>query len=238
MSKFFSSLRVRLIIFVLIAALPALALTLYTGLEAQRQAGVEAKNEALRLVRFAAVNQEFLIQNTRGLLVALAHSLGARDDDLSKCGVVFSHLQESHFPYYSAFYIADTEGNILCNIPNSDIPPDLANCEHFQNLLQSDEFVVSEYHVCKNTGVAVVSMGASIRDSLDHVVGVINVGLDLAWFNDLAAESDLPPGSTLTVIDQSGIVLAHYPDSEAWVGKTMPEDAIFQTIIQQIRRDY
>ncbi len=234
MTNFFSRLRVRLIFFVLIAALPALALTLYTGLEAQNQAGVEAQNEALRLVRFAAVNQEFLIQNTRGILVALAHALGVRDDDLSKCGIVFSHLQDSHFPYYSAFYIADTEGNILCNIPNSDIPPDLVHCEHFQNLLQSDEFVVSEYHICKNTGEAVVSMGASVRDSQDQVLGVINVGLDLAWFNQLASDSDLPPGSTLTVFDRSGVVLAHYPDPENWVGKNLPESSVFQTIHQEI----
>jgi hypothetical protein len=226
MRKFFSSLRVRLIFFVLIAALPALALTVYTGIEGQALAAVEAQNDALRLVRLAAVNQEFLIQNTRGLLVALAHSLGVGDDELPKCGAVFSHLQESHFPYYSAFYIADPEGNILCNIPNSDVPPDLAHCDHFKDVLQSDEFVVSEYHICKNTGAAVVSMGASVRDTKDRVLGVINVGLDLAWFNELAAEADLPPGSTLTVLDRSGIILAHYPDPEVWVGNTMPEGVI------------
>ncbi len=132
MTRFFASLRVRLIFFVLIAALPALALTLYTGLEAQKQAATEAQNEALRVVRFAAVNQEFLIQNTRGILVALAHALGVQDEGLSRCGAVFSHLQDDHFPFYSAFYIADTQGNILCNIPNSDIPPDLLNCEIFK----------------------------------------------------------------------------------------------------------
>lgn len=119
MTNFLSRLRVRVIFFVLIAALPAFALTLYSGLEIRKQVGLEAQDEALRLVRLAAVNQEFLIQNTQGMLVALAHPVGVRDEGLSTCGTVFSHLQDSHFPYYLAFYIADIEGNILCNISNS-----------------------------------------------------------------------------------------------------------------------
>jgi HD-GYP domain-containing protein (c-di-GMP phosphodiesterase class II) len=58
-------------------------------------------------------------------------------------------------------------------------------------------------------------------------------GLDLAWFNELAAEAQLPPGSTLTVIDHKGTILACYPDPEKWVGQTMPDTPLIEAVLAQ-----
>ena len=63
--------------------------------------------------------------------------------------------------------------------------------------------------------------------------GVVNVSMDLAWFNQMAAEANMPPGSTLTVIDSNGVILAHYPDPENWIGKLMPESPIKDLILSQ-----
>lgn len=231
--NFFSSLRVRLILFVLLAALPALGLTLYTGLEQRRQAASEAQADALRLVHFITENHELIIENTRGFLIALSHSFSSRYGQISQCGEVFSHLMETHFPYYSAFYIADLDANILCSMLHGDIPDDLETCEHYQDLIHAEGFVTSQYHICHNTGKGVIAIGYPLRDSNDQVEGVINISLDLAWFNQMASEAHMPPGSTLTVIDKNGTILAHSPDPENWVGKQTPESPIMDVILSQ-----
>jgi len=69
----FSSLRVRLVILVLLAIVPALVLTLYSGLVQRRQARSDALNSALELTEKASDDQDGLIERTRQLLVALAH---------------------------------------------------------------------------------------------------------------------------------------------------------------------
>ena len=228
-----SSLRVRLILFVLLAALPALGLTLYTGLEQREEVATEAQEDALRLVTFITSNHELIIENTRGFLIALSHSFSSGLGQLDQCRDVFSHLMETHFPYYSAFYVADLNANILCSMETGDIPDDLETCEHYQDLIHAQGFVTSQYHICRNTGKGVIAVGYPIRDQNDKVEGVVNVSMDLAWFNQMAAEANMPPGSTLTVIDSNGVILAHYPDPENWIGKLMPESPIKDLILSQ-----
>jgi len=76
-------------------------------------------------------------------------------------------------------------------------------------------------------------MGYPIWDSDDEKIGVINIGIDLVWFTDFAINAQLPPDSTLTVFDRDGVILAQYPDSEFWVGETIPEDSIQNEIFDQ-----
>jgi signal transduction histidine kinase len=228
MKKIWYSLRFRLVLFVMLAALPALGLILYTGFEQRAQAAAIAQNEALRLARVAAVNQESIIENTRGFLIALAHTQTSAEGD---CASVFSHLLDVHFPYYTGFYQADLEGNILCSTPG-ERPEDLRQCIHYQEIVEKQALNVSEYHFCKSTGKAVISIGYPVKDSDDNLIGVTNVGIDIAWFNQLAADAQLPPGSTLTVLDHGGVVLAHYPDPENWVGRSLPDPTVYEMMVE------
>jgi hypothetical protein len=67
-----SSLRFRVLLLVLLAVLPALGLVIYTNVEQRRLAAAGAKEDALRLVRIAAADQNDTIKDTRQLLFALA----------------------------------------------------------------------------------------------------------------------------------------------------------------------
>ena len=233
MSKLFSSLRFRLILLVLLATLPALLLTVFNGLEQRAQIEAKATENALQLTRFAAEKNEILIEDTRVILISLSHAMNFEGGNLGGCGHLFVHLKEEYFPFYSAFYVADLDGNILCSMPDGDVPADLPGCQHYQSLIAAEDFVISEYHICRNTGKGVISMGYPIWDSEDTKIGVINIGIDLMWFTDFALDVQLPPNSTLTVFDRDGVILAQYPDSEFWVGKSMPEDSIQNKIFDQ-----
>jgi len=57
------------------------------------------------------------------------------------------------------------------------------------------------------------------------------VALDLSWLNHLAADALLPEGSTLTVLDGDGVVLARYPMAEAWVGKAVPDAPLVRAVL-------
>jgi len=230
-SIFRLSLRFRLIVLVVLAALPALALTLFTGVEQRIQAEADVKQKALQNVQFAASRHELLIEDTRVFLISLTHSLNLEEDHFVGCGHLFAHLKETHFPFYSAFYVADLNGNILCTIPGGDVPDDLIGCSHYNNLITSEDFVISEYHICRNTGKGVISMGYPILDANDERIGVINISIDLKLFGEFAQQANLPPGSTLAVFDKSGTILAHYPDPEFWVGEKIPEDSVENKIL-------
>ena len=72
MKRFIFSIRARLLLLVLLAILPALGLTLYTGLEQSQIAAAQAQQEALWFARSAADDQRDLISNAHQLLLLLA----------------------------------------------------------------------------------------------------------------------------------------------------------------------
>ena len=99
MARFsFSSLRARLLLLVLLAVVPALGLTLYTGLEQRRLAAVEAQEDALRVLNHSTMQQDLLIAGARQLLVTLAHLPQVRKRDSGGCSPIVAELLKEH-PY-------------------------------------------------------------------------------------------------------------------------------------------
>jgi signal transduction histidine kinase len=225
MPKWFSSLRVRLVLLVLLAALPALTLTIYSGREQRRLAEENVEKEILRLSEMATIHQETFIENTRIFLVALSHMSAVRSPDLTECKELFAHLFIEHYPQFASFYVADLNANVVCNAPGTHVPDRLSECEHYAMMVTSHDYVVSNYHLCHATGEAIMAMGYPVHDYEDNFIRVINVSIDLSWLNQLASQVELPAGSTLAVFDYEGNYLTHYPEPEKWTGKHLAENS-------------
>jgi signal transduction histidine kinase len=233
MPKWFSSLRVRLVLLVLLAALPALALTIYSGREQRRLAEENVEKEILRLSEMATIHQETFIENTRIFLVALSHMSAVRSPDLTECQELFAHLFTQHYPQFASFYVADLNAHVVCNAPNTHVPSRLGECEHYAMMVASEDYVVSNYHICHSTGEAIMAMGYPVHDYDDNFIRVINISIDLSWLNQLASQADLPAGSTLAVFDYEGNYLTHYPEPEKWTGKRLSENSPLYPLFSQ-----
>src|SRR5437870_13518077 len=72
MMKPFSFLRMRLLVFVLLAFVPAVGLTLFTFADQRHHATEQAKDTALQLARTATSSYERLILQTQSVLTGLA----------------------------------------------------------------------------------------------------------------------------------------------------------------------
>src|SRR3972149_1567743 len=68
-----SSLRVRLLLLVLVALLPALGLILYTSSRLREVAAQDARHDSLHVVRTLATEHERIIESGYQLLRSLAH---------------------------------------------------------------------------------------------------------------------------------------------------------------------
>jgi signal transduction histidine kinase len=232
MTKLFSTLRSRLMLFALLATLPALGTTLYTVIEQRREAANAAQVQVSRLAQVAVVNQDIYVENTRLFMLAVSHLTALRNNDMASCQEIFSHLITEHETFYATVYVADLDGNVVCNAPSKHFPDNPQDCVLFQEILKTKDFGVSNYHICEKSGKVVLSMGYPVLDYNNNVILVLKVSLDLLWINKLASDVELPPGSTLTVFEPDGTILAHYPDSENWVTKPLPADVIPPEIIQ------
>ncbi len=228
----FSSLRFRLILLVLLAVLPPLGLILYTAAEQRRLATTEVQENTLRLARFAAADQDNLIEGARQLLITLARLPEVRLRESAGCNARLADLLKQ-YRRYEGFFAIGPDGYSFCSAPPAPRPIYAGDRLYFQRTIQTRAFAIGEYQVSRATGTPNLVLSHPVLDDAGQIQAVVSISLDLSVFNKLAAEARLPPGSTFTAIDSRGVILARSPSPEQWVGKSGPEASIVQTILAQ-----
>lgn len=229
--KTLSSLRFRLILIGILALLPSLALVLLISAQLHEHAAEDAKDDALRLVNLAASNQDALIDGARQTLITLARVPVVRDTQSGNCDAFLAELL-THYSSYSNFVVALPNGDVVCGGLPRPQPVNLADRPYFQRVLQTGDFAVSEYLIARGLGKAIITLAYPVLDDGHQLKGILVVGLDLEWMNQLAERAELPPGSALTVIDRNGTILTRYPEHEKYVGKMFAEAPIVKTILE------
>lgn len=233
MGKLFTSLRSRLILLIVLTSLPGIVLLLQKGLEQRNRAMRASQEEVRHLGQIASNTDEVMVEMVKGFLLTVVHTPSIQNGDMSDCQGVFTHLFTDHYNYFSSFYIADLEKNILCTPPESEDAPDFEGCDHYKTITTADDFVISGYHICKVSGKSVIAIGYPIFDLQGNRVMVANASLDLEWFVDFARNAKLPQGSELILLNEKGTILSHYPDNRLWRGKQLPEGTVLNRLLAQ-----
>ncbi len=227
-----SSLRVRLWLLVFLALVPALGLILYTASEQREHAAAEVQENALRLARLASLDQEQLIEGTQQLLEALAQLPDVRGGDAAICGT-FLALLLKRYPLYANLGVIQPDGAVFCSALPTDGPVNLGDRAYFRGTLETGNFAAGVYQVGRITDKATINFGYPILNEEGQLQAVVFAALDLAWLNRLTAKAQLPAGAVLIMIDRSGTILARHPHPEEWVGQSLADAPLVQSILAQ-----
>jgi signal transduction histidine kinase len=219
-------------ILVLWAVIPLLGLTLFRYVEQRQTIVAETKDNALRLARLLARDQQDSIRDTRQLLFALTQIGEVQGDDPAACARFFARLLQE-YPQYLLLGVIDPAGNIFCSAYPTSGPVNVADQPYFQQVLQTHDFAISNYQSDALSNKATLNFGYPVLTANREIQAVVFASLDLTWLNQLPAEANLPPGTTFTVIDRHGTILVRYPDPELWVGQSLPESPIINLILSQ-----
>lgn len=224
----FKNLRVRLVLLVLIAIIPALGLAIYNLAQQLKRASSIAEQEVLHFVRIVDDDYSRLIEKTRQLLMVLSHVPAMRGEDPAACSSFLATIMKDH-PEYSNMGTVKANGEKFCSaLPAS--PSNVAQRPWFQRTVKSPGFAIGDYQIGSVSGKANVNYVYPLHDEAGNAEVLIYAGLDVAWLNQLAAKAHLPEGWILTVRDHNGVILARHPDSDQWMGKIIPEAPIMEVI--------
>ena len=223
-----ASLRHRLLLLVLLAVLPALALVLSTAWEQRRQAALGAQEDALRIARLASTQHERLVEGARSLLIGLAQLSDVQMHNARACSTLFADLQR-RFPLYRNVGAIRPDGQIFCAAKPPGGTGNVSDREDFQQALQTREFAASGYRIDR-AGKPVLTVSYPAIDRGGSVWAVVFAELDLGWVPQLAMRASLPDRSVVSVIDSTGRVLARHPDMGDGSGKAATETAIVRAI--------
>jgi signal transduction histidine kinase len=233
MTSHFAKFRTRLITLVLLLVIPAFGLVLYGSLEQRRIEKAKVRQGAAAISELAASNQETFIKNSRQLLTTLAQfPFLVLATNRPFCEVHFSNLLKLS-PDYLNFGLIEADGTLFCNGVETNVSENLSDRSYFQRVLRTKRSSMGDFQIGRWTGRSELSFGYPVLDEKGELRRVLFASLKLSLLSEAVAQIRLPSGGAVTVVDRNGTVLAHHPEPEKWVGKSLSGTRVVQRILAQ-----
>jgi PAS domain S-box-containing protein len=228
--SFLRVLRQRLLIIILVAVIPILALILYQANMARDLQIAEAQENAWQIVEQVAIREARFIDSAKQLLTLLADTPEVLGNDLASCRDFLKRFAE-HNKVYVDLGVADSSGDVGCRAYDSaEARENLARTNHFQRAVTAKTFAIGDYQLQTKAERKSVNFAYPVLTHDGRINAVIFAALDVTWINQLAAENNLPKGVSVSVVDSKGTLLARFPEPEKWVGKHIPDASLFEML--------
>jgi diguanylate cyclase (GGDEF)-like protein len=223
--------RGRIILLVILAALPALGLTIFSTWDERARAAVQEQDNLRRLASLAAQRQEQIIEGARQTLVAISLAPASVHDDQASCNAFLANLLAHSSGIYHSMGIYNADAVLICNaVPwqGKIMSPDRL---YLRLPMSSGKFTIGEYQIGRVTGLQGINLGYPIKDSTGNVSGVAFVAVDLARLNRIAASTPMQEKAIVTIVDRDGVILARHPDIAGRVGKKLATPKVWETVL-------
>ncbi|RJG04066.1 EAL domain-containing protein [Noviherbaspirillum sedimenti] len=228
----FLTIRIRLALIILVAALPAAGLFVFESWQAYKRAYAEAGRNLLEMAQLAANNERNIVQGVNDLLTAISEAPFIQNRDMLACN---SYLEKigRRYPHYHAFSIIDRKGNVICT--GNKLAPSVRVFDrpYFDLVMREKRFVAVGYLVSRVTNIPGVAFALPILDSgLEHgrVIGMVGTAVRLEAFTSLTRGLGVPLGARVSIVDHQGVVLATEPGRQAEVGKPLASNTLLASL--------
>ena len=213
------SLTVRLMILVLIAVCPAIAIQAYNEYELRKAREADIRQQVVQITRQFGEEIGELREGARQLLLALAQLTPVKQHDGAACSELFATL-ESQYANYSLLAAADADGRIFC-ASKPLAYSSVADQPFFKRAMAQDGLAVGNYWADAVSGQRMIHFALKFDHEDGRTAGVVFAGLDLAWLSEHLKERGLSPTSSILIADREGNIIARLPNPAALVGKNM-----------------
>ena len=227
------SFRAKLMVLVLLTAIPAFALTLQRSLS---QRGVEKEqvlHEISAVSRLIAAKEQSFVRNARQLLATLSGlDFLVHAKDKSFCAVHFENLIKLS-PDYLNFGLIESDGTVFAAgvTPASEVDS-LKDRSYFKRTCNSQKFSIGEYQVGRLTGQRSLNFGFPVVNQSNQLSRVLFASLSLEKLASEVRGITLPPGGVATVVDSGGHILVRLPDEGGWVGRSVPDTQLVREALR------
>ena len=228
--RLFSGLRVRLLVLVALAVVPALLIILRAGSQAREAALSHAADSAVRLAQLAAVQGNQLVSDAAPYVEMLARLPVVRGEDRAAQSELFARLLREH-PQYGNVGLIALDGRVRASGVPFDPATDLSDREYFRRALANGRASLGRCQFGRIFKEPSINMATVVRDEHDGVSAVVYVAIRLDWLRRFAAQAKLPADAAITLFDDQGTVIARYPDPEELVQKKMPDAPLVRAVL-------
>jgi len=227
-------LRFRLLLLILLACAPLVALILHTAGEDRRRAMANWSQRSQRMLSIARDEEQQAIGGTRQLLLAVAESSSIRTLRPHRCKEYLDMLFGS-YPRYANLGVLTTNGELIASAVPVSGARDRSDARFFQRALETRAFAVGDFPAKPGNGKPTLAFGYPVLGHAGVVLAVVFAELDLDWVDRFGSElpGQLVNGATWTDLDRKGRILEKYPDPQNAIGSSYSDPALLPTFFDQ-----
>jgi diguanylate cyclase (GGDEF)-like protein len=219
-----ASLRTQMLLLILLAVLPPIALMTYTAVQQRISAERAASSEALRLARLIGAHEDQRIEGARLLLEGLARLPEVQRHDPTMSRQRFEEIVAKH-QGFETIALASASGQVLAAAGRS-VPASVAGTEWFTRAVATRRFVVGGGGAADSPGAIELTDALPLTDAGGKLHAVLFATPDQTWLRSLASELALPASASVLLLNRDGRVLARYPESPRFPVRSIPRDQL------------
>jgi two-component sensor histidine kinase len=221
-------MRARLIAVTSAALLPALGILGYNELVNRHAKADEIALEAQKASRQASSELERIIDGTDNLLVAVSTIPAISNHGFAQCNQALASIVDQ-ITSVSTIYLVRKDGTLICDSRGSNQKLDFSDREFFQTALETRKPTLGEYSKDWLSDEPILPRSLPVANKNHDLIGVLITGIRLSWLGERIRNRGLLPGSSLTVADRNGVIIARDPFSDQFVGTRIPDQ--FQKLV-------
>lgn len=221
------SLRARILLLVMAAVLPLVALVVYLQMGERTDRIDEARLNLTTLARATTQDLELRLHTADQLLhgLALAHQLNTLDPAL--CSALLTETRQ-HYPEYPNLALFLPNGDMHCDARHSQ-NVNVADRDYFQHALISTE-TQFEPILGRGADVPLMAIAHAVRDTSGKAKYVLVNFLSLKKVVADAANSLHYDNTLINLWSRDGTMLARYPENKQLTGKKYLNSSLYRFI--------
>jgi len=211
-------IRWQLIIIVVIVALPAAGIIIYSGVQLRGRVINDARMNTDILVDRIASEQRILVASARQLLVSLSQLPEVKEGKSTQVNQVLNGIFKLS-PSFTSLYIADTTGDLWASALPLANRINISDRQYFKNAIATGKLSSGEFQIGRISNKPTLNLGYPYKNNRGEIVGILGVGISLTdyWLGMKGIQ--FPARTDMTLIDHKGIILLSSTEPEKRRGK-------------------
>ncbi|MDP3428195.1 MAG: PAS domain S-box protein, partial [Humidesulfovibrio sp.] len=233
-SSFLHSLTFRLVLLVLISLAPAVLVAVSHDQDFRKHLQEESLREVLAQADRVADHGRVILAGGRQMLKGLALMPEMQPPHGQPMASVLRTIV-SHSPDYTVCNLYTATGQLVASSMPGTKPFNAADRLWFKDVVSGLACTQAEYVIGRASGLPSMVLGCPVQDASGRLKGVMSISAGFDWFHKLSASLNLPPSSSVCIVDASGEIRAHYPKHTEEHARYIPDSRAVMNTVRQGR---
>jgi signal transduction histidine kinase/ActR/RegA family two-component response regulator len=215
--RLLASLRIRLLVLVLVAVVPTVAIVVLSAREQRRLLVAQASGGTSALAQLVAERCQGFVDTVRGLLVGMSRMREIQRLEGESCSAQLAPVLQD--PMLVNVGATASDGVIFCSAAPARPGIELSDRAFFREAVRTGGLGVGEYVVSRVRGSGALGFGFPVTNQAGAVVAVAFASLDVKALQRELDRLELPDGAEVAVLDRAGVTLSARPNGSSWHGR-------------------